>query len=52
MMDLETMTRIQAEKRREAAAGSAVPLDEEGQALAEHKRLTFDIPAQDLDPLR
>ena len=53
-MSLDTMAAIQAEKLKEIAAEPPQPLDPEGQALAEDKRKTFDLPtnAVKVDPLR
>ena len=53
-MDIEIMAQIQAEKIKEVAAGDPLPLDPEGQDLAEEKRKTFDLPtnAVKVDPLR
>lgn len=52
-MNLETMEQIMAEKDREIQRGM-VPLNDEGRALAEDKRKTFDLPtnAVKVDPLR
>lgn len=50
--DLETMSRIMEEKNKELAGKSIPPLDQEGNALAEHKRFTFDIVDTPADPLR
>lgn len=54
MMDLDTMAIIQAEKTKEIEAQAQQPLDPEGEALAEDKRKTFDLPtnAVKVDPLR
>ena len=53
-MNLETMAAIQTEKAKEIAEQEQHPLDPEGQALAEDKRKTFDLPtnAVKVDPLR
>ncbi len=53
-MELERMAAIQAEKQKEISAQEQRPLDAEGQALAEDKRKTFDLPtnAVKVDPLR
>lgn len=48
-MNLETMTAIQEETER---TNSQLPLDEEGKALAEKKRFTFDVIVTPVDPLR
>lgn len=52
--DLDTMAEIMAEKDKEMQAQGLPPLDDEGKALAEHKRKTFDLPtnAVKVDPLR
>ena len=50
-MSIETMAEIQAEKAKEIQT-TQLPLDAEGKALAERKRLTFDVTTVDLDPLR
>ena len=52
MKELEIMAAIQAEKAKEINAEQAKPLDAEGAAMAEHKRLTFDVLTVDTDPLR
>lgn len=49
---LDEMARIMAEKQKEIALGDPLPLDAEGKALAEKKRLTFDTLTVDVDPLR
>lgn len=49
---LEEMAAIMEEKNREINAGQLPPLNQEGEALAEHKRETFDIIATPVDPLR
>lgn len=51
---LDTMTQIVDEKARELQDEGLLPLDEEGKALAEYKRKTFDLPtnAVKVDPLR
>ena len=53
-MDIDTLTAVQTEKRKEIAAQEQRPLDPEGRALAEDKRKTFDLPtnAVKVDPLR
>lgn len=53
-MDLERMAEIQSEKQKETATQEPHPLDPEGQAMAEEKRKTFDLPtnAVKVDPLR
>lgn len=52
--DIRIMGIIQAEEDREIGHEAQVPLDEEGIALAEHKRSSFDLPtnATKVDPLR
>ena len=50
--DIDTMAQIMAEKKKEIAANDPLPLDAEGKALAEKKRLTFDVLTVDSDPLR
>lgn len=52
-MDLNTMQQIMNEKAKEMQAGQ-LPLDDEGRAVAEDKRKTFDLPtnAVKVDPLR
>lgn len=52
--NLDTMAEIMAEKDKEMQAQELPPLDDEGKALAEHKRKTFDLPtnAVKVDPLR
>lgn len=49
---IETMSRIQEEKKKEITVREPLPLDAEGKALAEKKRLTFDTLTVDTDPLR
>ena len=44
------MAQIQNEKAREEE--ECHPLDAEGIALAEHKRVTIDVVATPVDPLR
>ena len=50
--ELEIMSTIQEEKAKEIAADQLQPLDEEGRALSENKRFTFDIVDIPSDPLR
>lgn len=52
--NLDTMAEIMAEKDKEMQAQELPPLDDEGKALAQHKRKTFDLPtnAVKVDPLR
>lgn len=52
-MNLETMAQIMNEKGKEMQSGQ-LPLDDEGRAVAEEKRKTFDLPtnAVKVDPLR
>ena len=49
---LESMTAIINEKSKEIETMEQPPLDNEGVALAEHKRFTFDIIDTPIDPLR
>lgn len=49
---LEEMAAIQEEKNREISGKQLPPLDPEGEALAKHKRETFDIIDTPVDPLR
>lgn len=53
MSRYEEMNAIQTEKIKEQDAGM-LPLDDEGKAVAEHKRESIDIPvnAVTVDPLR
>lgn len=53
-MNLDIMATIQEEKLKEIEAQTQQPLDPEGEALAEDKRKTFDLPtnAVKVDPLR
>ena len=46
------MTDIQAQKKRDIERHGQPPLDDEGKALAEHKRFTFDVIDIPSDPLR
>lgn len=52
-MNLETMDQIMQEKGKEMQR-DMLPLDDEGRAVAEEKRKTFDLPtnAVKVDPLR
>ena len=50
--DLDVMHSIQKEKAKELAKKEMQPLDPEGEAMAEHKRFTFDIIDTPTDPLR
>lgn len=50
--DIDTIDAIQATKAKELAGRELPPLDPEHEALAEHKRFTFDIVATPTDPLR
>ena len=50
--DLDVMNAIQTEKEREIEAAELMPMDDEGKALAEHKRFTFDVINVPSDPLR
>ena len=50
--DLNVMDTIQTEKAKEISAQELQPLDDEGTAMAEHKRFTFDVIDTPSDPLR
>ena len=52
-MELDSMKQIMAEKDKTTEQNQQA-LDSEGQAIAEHKRKTFDLPtnAVKVDPLR
>lgn len=52
--ELDTMAAIMAEKEKELRLADMLPLDDEGRAVAEEKRKTFDLPtnAVKVDPLR
>ena len=50
--DLDTMDAIMEQKDRDMARDGQPPLDPEHEALAEHKRFTFDVIAIPTDPLR
>ena len=52
--NLRTMETIMDEKARDIAKAEQQPLDPEGEALAEYKRMTFDMPINvaKVDPLR
>ena len=50
--DLEVMKRIQDEREKELEREELIPLNAEGEALAEHKRETLDVVATPVDPLR
>ena len=50
--DINTIAAIQDQKAKDLAGKAPHPLDPEGEALAEHKRFTFDIVATPVDPLR
>lgn len=49
---LEEMAAIMEEKNREMSGKPLPALDPEGEALAKHKRETFDIIDTPVDPLR
>lgn len=51
--ELDTMAAIMAEKDKDMQR-DMLPLDDEGRAVAEEKRKTFDLPtnAVKVDPLR
>lgn len=53
-MNIDVMAAIQEEKSRETGETAPMPLDPEGQAVAEEKRKAFDLPtnAVKVDPLR
>ena len=48
---LKEMSQIMEAENR-AMGGKLPPLNPEGEALAEHKRFTFDIVETPVDPLR
>ena len=50
--DLNVITQIQDEKESDIKAEALQPLDDEGKALAEHKRYTLDVVDTPADPLR
>lgn len=50
--DLNVMAAIQNEKAKEIDKQAQQPLDPEGEAMAKHKRFTFDIIETPVDPLR
>lgn len=50
--DLSIMDAIQTEKEKDIQATDLQPLDPEGEAMAEHKRFTFDLIDIPNDPLR
>ena len=50
--DLNTMVTIMDEADKAHEAEQMIPLDDEGRALAEHKRFTFDVISVPVDPLR
>lgn len=49
---LEKMAIIQQEKEREMQTKEQQPLNPEGKALAEKKKMTIDVPYVVTDPLR
>lgn len=53
-MTIDVMAQIQNEKMKEIKTHEQQPLNPEGEALAEEKRKTFDLPtnAVEVDPLR
>ena len=51
-MDINVMDEIQRQKARDMANKDLQPLNPEGEAIAEHKRFTFDIISTPVDPLR
>ena len=50
--DRSVMDEIQREKIKDIEKEELQPLNPEGEALAEHKRFTFDIVNTPVDPLR
>ena len=50
--DLDVITDIQNQKVMEMEDKELHPLDDEGVAMAEHKRFTFDLVDTPTDPLR
>lgn len=50
--DLDVITDIQNQKVKEMEDTELHPLDDEGVAMAEHKRFTFDLVDTPTDPLR
>lgn len=52
MKDLSVMDAIQREKANDLKAQEIPALNPEGDALAKHKRFTFDIVETPVDPLR
>lgn len=50
--DKDVIDVIQREKVKDIERETLLPLDDEGIALAEHKRFTFDIVDTPTDPLR
>lgn len=54
MKDIEVMKAIQEQKAVELSAATPHELDDEGDAMADTKRFSFDIPvnAVTIDPLR
>ena len=50
--NLDVMNAIQEEKAKEIEQQELHPLDDEGIALAEGKRFTFDVIDTPVDPLR
>lgn len=53
-MSIDVMAQIQAQEAEQAGAAAVDPATDEGKALAEEKRKTFDLPtnAVKVDPLR
>lgn len=54
MKDIEIMEQIQKQKAMELSKTTPHELDDEGDAMADTKRFSFDIPvnAVTIDPLR
>ena len=50
--ELDVINKIMTEKEQEIKNKGQLPLDDEGKALAEHKRFTFDVVDTPSDPLR
>lgn len=50
--ELNVMEAIQSQKEHDIAKEQLQPLDDEGRAMSEHKRFTFDVIDTPSDPLR
>ena len=50
--DINVMKDIQDQKIKDIEKRDLHPLDDEGTAMAEHKRFTFDLVDTPTDPLR